>query len=335
MSQENLENYIKKIPKAELHCHIEGTLEPELMFQLAQRNKIKLPFADPDEVRKAYEFTDLQSFLNIYDQGSNVLCQVQDFYDLTWAYLNRVKADNVCHAEIFFDPQTHTKRGISFSTIVEGIDAALREGEKKLGITSKLILGILRDLTEEDALKTLEQAYYFKNKIVAVGLNSAEKGHPPLKFQRMFQAARVAGFLAVAHAGEEGPPDYIWQALKFIGVKRIDHGIRCIEDEELVEYLREKQIPLTVCPLSNVKLRVFNTIQDHNLKKLLDKGLCVTINSDDPAYFGGYINDNYLACYHALNLNKAQIKQLAKNSIIASFLEKDQKEEYLKRIESC
>lgn len=329
----NIEQLIRDIPKAELHLHIEGTLEPELMFSLAQRNKIALPFKDPEAVRKAYEFSNLQSFLDIYYQGANVLCTEQDFYDLTWAYLERIHADKVCHTEIFFDPQTHTDRGIPFEVAITGIYKALQDGEKKFGISFKLITCFLRHLSEEAAFKTLEEALPFREWISGFGLDSGEAGNPPEKFARVFQKVREEGFLTVAHAGEEGPADYIWQALKLFDVKRVDHGVRCVEDEKLVEYLREQQIPLTVCPLSNIKLCVFKKMQDHNLKQLLDKGLCVTINSDDPAYFGGYMVDNFLAAQKGLDLTAAEIIQLARNSINASFASPEQKKRYLTAIE--
>jgi adenosine deaminase len=324
---------IRSIPKAELHLHIEGTLEPELMFQLAQRNNIKLPFANPEEIRQAYEFSNLQSFLDIYFQGAQVLQTEQDFYDLTWAYLTRTKQDNVCHVEIFFDPQTHTDRGIAFETVIRGIHNALADAQTKLSITSKLIMCFLRHLSEAAAFETLKAALPFKEWIDAVGLDSSEAGHPPEKFQRVFDAARKEGYLTVAHAGEEGPAAYIEQALELLHVKRIDHGVRCLENPELVNYLVKAQIPLTVCPLSNVKLRVFDTMADHNIKTLMDKGLCVTINSDDPAYFGGYVVDNFLACHQALHFTKDQVVQLAKNSIMASFLSDAQKEAHIVAIE--
>ncbi len=330
----NIEKLIREIPKAELHLHIEGTLEPELMFKLAERNKIKLPFANEQEIRNAYEFNNLQAFLDIYYQGADVLRTEQDFYDLTWAYLLRAKKDNVCHTEIFFDPQTHTMRGIAFSTVINGIHHALEDAQKKLGISSKLILCFLRHLSEEEAFITLKEALPFKQWIVAVGLDSGEKGNPPEKFQRVFEAARQEGFLAVAHAGEEGPAEYIWQALNLLDAKRIDHGVRCTEDAALVALLKEKQIPLTVCPLSNIKLRVFENLEHHNIKTLLEQGLCVLINSDDPAYFGGYIVDNFIACYQTFKLTKDDIVQLAKNSIVASFLNDAEKANYLNLINS-
>jgi adenosine deaminase len=285
----DIKNLIQRIPKAELHLHIEGTLEPEMMMALAERNRIKLPYADVDEIRDAYNFSDLQTFLDIYYAGAQVLREAQDFYDLTSAYLQRVAEDNVRHVEIFFDPQTHTESDVEFSTVIDGIYAALENGQAELGITFKLIMCFLRHLSESDADATLEQALPFKDKIHAVGLDSSEVGHPPSKFTRVFDRARNEGFLTVAHAGEEGPPSYIWEALDLLKVERIDHGVRCLEDPALVERLVDEQIPLTVCPLSNVKLRVFDTLEQHNLKLLLQRGLCATINSDDPAYFGGYI----------------------------------------------
>ncbi len=299
------------------------------MFELAKRNNIKLPFANPEEIRRAYEFSNLQSFLDIYYQGANVLRTEQDFYDLTWAYLLRAKKDNICHTEIFFDPQTHTVRGIPFSTVVDGIHRALEDGRKKLNIPSHLILCFLRHLSEEEAFATLKEALPYKDKIIAVGLDSGEAGNPPEKFQRVFEFASNEGFLTVAHAGEEGSSVYIWQALELCDVKRVDHGVRCTEDDALVKLLIEKQIPLTVCPLSNVKLRVFKTMADHNIKQLLDKGMCVTINSDDPAYFGGYVVDNFLACQDALKITAQDVVKFAKNSIHASFLEDTQKAAYL------
>jgi len=315
------EAFIRQIPKVELHLHIEGTLEPELMFELARRNGVALPYRTVAEVRAAYRFTNLQSFLDIYYQGARVLQAERDFYDLTWAYLERVHADHVRHAEIFFDPQTHTGRGVPFATAVTGIRRALTDAAARLGITSRLIMCFLRDLPAEEALRTLEQALPFREWIVAVGLDSAEVGNPPRKFAAVFERARAAGFLAVAHAGEEGPPEYIREALDLLEAKRIDHGVRCIEDEELVRRLREERVPLTVCPLSNVKLRVFDRLEDHNLKRLLELGLCATVNSDDPAYFGGYIADNFLAAQRALGLTRADVHRLVVNSVEAAFLE--------------
>ncbi len=318
------------LPKAELHLHIEGTLEPELMFKLAQRNNINLPFSSVEEARKAYQFTNLQSFLNIYYQGANVLQTQQDFYDLTYAYLTKVSEQNVRHTEIFFDPQTHTDRGISFETVINGIYNALETGKKELNITSKIILCFLRHLSEKKAFETFEKALLFRDKIIGIGLDSSEVGNPPSKFKNVFDQARKAGFLTVAHAGEEGSPEYIWEAINLLKVSRIDHGVRCLEDAKLVKYLRETQLPLTVCPLSNLKLKVFNTMKDHNLKKLLELGLCVTVNSDDPAYFGGYIGENFQTIQEELLLTDEQMYQLAKNSFQASFLSQEEKEKLLK-----
>ena len=278
---------IKKIPKAELHLHIEGSLEPELMFELSERNRIEIPFKSIDEIRAAYNFNNLQSFLDIYYQGSNVLIEQQDFFDLTWAYMLKCEKENIVHAEIFFDPQAHTNRGIEFGLVIDGIYKALLKAEKELGISSKIIMCFLRHLDEEEAFKTLDQALTYKNKIIGVGLDSSEEGNPPSKFERVFKQAMKEGFLTVAHAGEEGPAEYIWEALDLLKVKRIDHGVQCLKDKKLVQKLREEQIPLTVCPLSNVKLCVFEKLEDHNLKRLLDRGLMVTVNSDDPSYFGG------------------------------------------------
>ena len=316
-----IDEFIRRIPKAELHLHIEGTLEPELMMLLAERNGVALPYESVDEIRKAYDFSSLQSFLDIYYAGAAVLRTAQDFYDLTFAYLERAAADNVRHAEIFFDPQTHTERGIDFATVIEGIHGALTDGERRLGISFKLILCFLRHLAESEAHTTLEQALPFAEKIDAVGLDSSEVGHPPSKFERVFARAREAGFLTVAHAGEEGPAEYIWEALDLLGVERIDHGVRCLDDDRLVERLAEERVPLTVCPLSNVKLRVFDSLEEHNLKTLLQRGLCATINSDDPAYFGGYIGENYRQTQQALDLSRTDIYQLTKNAFDASFLE--------------
>ncbi|MBE9143715.1 adenosine deaminase [Planktothrix mougeotii LEGE 06226] len=318
--------FIQQIPKAELHIHIEGSLEPEFMLNFAERNQIKLPFASVEEIQQAYQFKDLQSFLDLYYLGSRVLLTEQDFYDLTWAYLEKVACQNVRHTEIFFDPQTHTQRGIPFEVVLSGIDQALQAGQKKLGISSRLMLCFLRHLSPESAMEILKQAIPYRDQIIAVGLDSSEKGYPPSLFKTVFEVARNLGFLTVAHAGEEGPPEYIWQAINGLKVSRIDHGVRCIEDQNLVEYLKEKQIPLTVCPLSNVKLKVFPTLQHHNLKTLLALGLCVTVNSDDPAYFGGYILENFIETQSALNFSFQEIYQLAKNSFLASFLGEQEKQ---------
>ena len=314
---------IKEIPKAELHLHVEGTLEPELMMQLAERNGVRIPYASVEEIRRAYEFSDLQSFLDIYYAGAAVLQTRQDFYDLTYAYLERAAANNTRHVEIFFDPQTHTERGIAFDVVVDGIHDALAAGEARLGITFRLILCFLRHLSADDAMATLDAALPHKARLHAVGLDSSEVGHPPSKFTRVFDRARDAGLLTVAHAGEEGPPEYIREALDLLKVRRIDHGVRCLEDPALVERLVDEQIPLTVCPLSNVKLRVFETLAQHNLARLLNAGLCVTVNSDDPAYFGGYIGENFRQTREALGLDAGQLRTLARNAFKASFLPED------------
>ena len=324
---------IQRIPKAELHLHIEGTLEPEMMMALAQRNQIELPYDGVDEIRDAYNFSDLQSFLDVYYAGAQVLREKQDFYELTWAYLTRAAKDNVRHVEIFFDPQTHSERGVDFATVVGGIDSALQDGRAQLDITFRLIMCFLRHLSASDAMATLGEALPFKNKIHAVGLDSSELGHPPSRFVDVFDRARSDGFLTVAHAGEEGPPAYIWEALDLLKVERIDHGVRCLEDPALVERLIDEQIPLTVCPLSNVKLRVFNTLEQHNLKELLQAGICATINSDDPAYFGGYIGENYRRTQQALDLTDADIHALTKNAFIASFLSDADKQRYIAELD--
>ena len=329
----DLTELVRRIPKAELHLHIEGTLEPEMMLALAERNRVELPYADVDEIRDAYDFSDLQSFLDIYYAGAEVLTEAQDFYDLTWAYLERAGSDNIRHVEIFFDPQTHTARGISFGAVIDGIHNALLDGEARLGITFRLIMCFLRHLDASDAMSTLDQALPFKEKFVAVGLDSSEVGHPPSKFTNVFDRARNEGLLTVAHAGEEGPPEYIWEALDLLKVARIDHGVRCLEDPALVERLRNEQIPLTVCPLSNEKLRVFDTLQQHNLKQLLQAGLCATINSDDPAYFGGYIGENYVRTQQALALNEVEIRALARNAFTASFLSAADKRRYIDAVD--
>jgi len=322
-----MEDAIRALPKVELHLHIEGSLEPELMFALAERNGVDLPYASVDEVRAAYDFSDLQSFLDIYYAGAQVLLKAEDFYDMTWAYLEHCRADKVRHAEIFFDPQTHTDRGVAFDVVMEGITGALEAGREQLGISSHLILCFLRHLSAEAAMATYEQALPWRQHFIGVGLDSSEKGNPPEKFQAVFDRARADGFVTVAHAGEEGPPDYIIQALDLLGVKRIDHGVRCLEDPFLVRRLQKEQVPLTVCPLSNVKLCVFDSLEKHNLKALMDANLCVTINSDDPAYFGGYIGQNYLETAQALDLSLSDIETLARNAVKASFLDKDSKQE--------
>ncbi|MDP2488123.1 adenosine deaminase [Vibrio splendidus] len=327
-----MDSFIKHLPKVELHLHIEGTLEPELMFQLAKRNNVSIPFDNPDQVRDAYQFHNLQSFLDIYYQGANVLIHEQDFYDLTWAYLLKCLQDNVVHTEIFFDPQTHTERGIAFAVIISGITQALNQAEQELGISSQLIMCFLRHLDEDSAFETLKQALPYKDKIIAVGLDSSEKGNPPEKFKHVFQEAINQGFLTVAHAGEEGPAQNISDALSLLGITRIDHGVRCVEDEDLMEQLIAKRTPLTVCPLSNTKLKVFDTMQEHNIVELLRKGLCVTINSDDPAYFGGYMNDNFLAVANAHPLTKNELAQFSINAVEASFISPHAKEDLIAQV---
>lgn len=325
MTTHDLERLIRHLPKAELHVHIEGTLEPELLFEMARRNQIPLRFATVGELRRAYHFQNLQSFLDIYYEGARVLLHEQDFFDLTWAYLERAAQQNVRHVEIFFDPQTHTDRGVAFETVVTGIHRALGEAVPTFRISSKLIMCFLRHLSAESAMQTLEASLPFKDWMVAVGLDSSELGHPPEKFVEVFKRARALGFLTVAHAGEEGPPDYIWQALDLLKVSRIDHGVRCLEDPGLVQKLAGEKVPLTVCPLSNVKLGVFKSLEDHNLKKLLDLGLCVTVNSDDPAYFGGYLTENLVASHKALGLTRGDLYTLARNAFEASFLKAEAK----------
>jgi adenine deaminase len=329
LSPETSKAFVRGMPKAELHIHIEGSLEPEMMFELAKRNGVALRYASAEEARRAYDFGDLQSFLDLYYEGMQVLLHEQDFYDLTWSYLQKVSEQNVRHAEIFFDPQAHTGRGVPFETVISGIHRALVDAERQLSISSKLIMCFLRHLSAKEAMETLHDSLPFRERIVGVGLDSSEIGHPPRDFKTVFDRAREDGLLTVAHAGEEGPPEYIWQALDDLKVSRIDHGVRCTEDPKLVERLREEQIPLTVCPLSNVKLRVFDTIQDHNLKRMLDFGLRVTLNSDDPAYFGGYVDENFYAAQEGLHLSRDDVYELTKNSFEASFLDAESKQRLL------
>lgn len=324
-----MDRFIESIPKAELHLHIEGTLEPELMFELADRNRVPLRFKSVEEVRAAYRFTDLQSFLDIYYDGARVLLKERDFHDLAAAYLKKAASQGVRHAEIFFDPQTHTDRGIPFETVLDGIEGALRESP----VSAKLILCFLRHLSAKAAMRTLEQALPHKGRLAGVGLDSSEKGHPPEKFAAVFEKARSAGLRAVAHAGEEGPPEYIRQALDVLKAERIDHGVRCVEDPALVERLKQARVPLTVCPLSNVKLRVFDSMERHNIKRLLDQGLCVCVNSDDPAYFGGYVAENFAALKESLGLSPADIRRLAKNSFEGSFLPPKEKQRLMDEVE--
>jgi adenosine deaminase len=329
-----MDDFLRGLPKAELHLHIEGTLEPELMFAIARRNGVPLKYAGVEEARKAYRFGSLQSFLDIYYEGAGVLRSERDFHELTMAYLERAAADGVRHAEIFFDPQTHTARGVAFEIVVGGIHSALAESESRFGLTSKLILCFLRHLSAGEAARTLADALAFRDWICGVGLDSSEAGNPPSKFEGVFAKAREAGLLAVAHAGEEGPPAYIREALDLLHARRIDHGVRCLEDPELVAELAERRIPLTVCPLSNVKLGIFPTLAQHNLKELLRRGLCVTVNSDDPAYFGGYVAENYRAVAEALGLSREDLVALAKNSFEASFLPPDEKRRWMDAVDA-
>ena len=327
-----MNRFVAGLPKIELHVHIEGTLEPELLFALAERNHIELPYPDVDSLRSAYQFTNLQSFLDLYYQGAAVLQTQADFFDLTWAYLLRCQQDNVVHTEIFFDPQTHTQRGISFETVILGIQSALEQGERELGITSRLILCFLRHLSEESAFATLEQALPFKALIHGIGLDSSELGNPPEKFARVFARAKTEGWRLVAHAGEEGPASYIWDALDLLHVDRVDHGVRAMDDPLLLARLAAERMPLTVCPLSNTRLCVYATMAEHTILDLLDKGLCVTVNSDDPAYFGGYMGANYQALVDHLQASKEQLRQLALNSVEASWLGDKQKRVLEQRI---
>lgn len=321
----SLESFIKGMPKAELHLHIEGSLEPSLMFEIAKRNNIWIRYKSVGQVKKAYKFNNLQDFLNIYYEGAGVLKTEQDFYDLTWAYLKKAHSQNVLHTEIFFDPQTHTSKGVYFSTVIEGIYNALIDAKEKFGISSKLIMCFLRDMNPDSAMKTLEEAIPYKDRITAVGLDSAEVGNPPSKFKEVFDKAYKEGYLTVAHAGEEGPAEYVWEVLKMLKVSRVDHGNRSLEDGRLVDRLVEDNMPLTVCPLSNLKLKVVKSLKEHPLKKMMKKRLTVTVNSDDPAYFGGYVNENYIRIAKALNLTKKDLYRLAKNSFKASFLKEWEK----------
>ncbi|MEA2722150.1 MAG: adenine deaminase [Candidatus Eremiobacteraeota bacterium] len=321
------------LPKAELHLHIEGTFEPELIFALAERNHVTLPYASVETLRRAYEFTDLQSFLDLYYAAMNVLRTEQDFAELAHAYFARAREQGVIHAEIFFDPQAHTARGLAFETVIDGLWSAVRESEQRYGITSKLIMCFLRDRSAESAMATLEQALPYGERIVAVGLDSAEVGHPPSKFQRVFERALAEGWKTVAHAGEEGPPAYVWEALDLLRVSRVDHGVRSLEDPRLVARLRDERIPLTVCPLSNVKLRVVDSLRDHPLSRMLGERLVATVNSDDPAYFGGYVGDNFAAVADALHLPPSALVTLARNSFEAAFVDERTRASYLARLD--
>ena len=326
---------IARLPKAELHLHIEGSFEPEMMMALAERNKIDIPFKTLEDAKAAYDFNNLQEFLDLYYAGMNVLRTEQDFHDLTWAYLQRVQQDNVVHTEMFFDPQAHTERGVAFGTVAEGILSALARGEKELGITSELIMSFLRHLPEADGFALLEESAPWHDKFIGVGLDSSEMGHPPLKFENLFQRCRALGFKLCLHAGEEGPPSYVREALLVIGADRIDHGNRSMEDEGLVAALRDTQTPLTNCPLSNLSLCVIDDVADSPVKAQLDQGLLVTVNSDDPAYFGGYMNDNFNAVADALALSEADIIQLAKNSFTGSFLSEADKARHIAAVEAA
>jgi adenosine deaminase len=325
--------FIQKIPKAELHLHIEGTFEPELMFKIARRNGIKIMYDSVEEIKAAYKFNNLQEFLDIYYAGASVLITEQDFYDLTYAYLTKIHTQNVVHTEIFFDPQTHTERGIAFETVISGIRRALVDGEKILGITSRLIMSFLRHLSEESAFATLREALPYRDWIVAVGLDSSEMGNPPSKFQRVFAEALSQGFISVAHAGEEGPASYIYEALDLLSVSRVDHGNRCLDDSALVQRLARLKMPLTLCPLSNLELKVIDDMRKHPVRAMLHSGLLPTINSDDPAYFGGYMNENFIAIAQALELNESEVATLCKNAFLASFLAEEEKHAHIQRIE--
>lgn len=332
---ERLPELLRRMPKAELHIHIEGSLEPELIFQLAQRNGVQIPYASVEELRRAYAFTNLQSFLDIYYAGASVLLKEQDFYDMAWAYLLRAKADNVARAEIFFDPQTHTARGVPMKTVIDGLHRACRDAGAQLGVDAELILCFLRHLSEEEAFETLEQALPFQDKFIGVGLDSSEVGHPPEKFARVFAKCRQQGLHLVAHAGEEGPPAYVWSALDVLKVERIDHGVQSVKDPALMQRLAKDRIPLTVCPLSNLKLCVFPRLADHNLRQLLDAGLVATVNSDDPAYFGGYMNDNFLQTFAATGMGATHAYQLARNSFEGSFAPEAARRRYIDRLDEA
>lgn len=324
---------IKKLPKAELHLHIEGSLEPELMFRLAKKNNIEIPYKDIEDVRNAYNFTNLQTFLDIYYAGANVLITKDDFYDLTWEYVLKCVEDNVIHTEIFFDPQTHTARGVAFETVITGIKEALVDAKEQYGITSCIIMCFLRHLSQQDAFETLEQALAFKEDIIGVGLDSSELGNPPSKFTEVFKKAKDEGFKLVAHAGEEADFSYIYEALDLLDINRIDHGVQSIHSAALMQRLKEEQIPLTVCPNSNIELKVFDTYSEHNIKELLDFGLNISVHSDDPAYFKGYINQNFINLYENLPLSEDDIITLVKNSFRSSFIDDDLKETYLAKVD--
>ena len=335
IAPDRLPDFLRSLPKAELHIHIEGSLEPELMFSLAARNGVALPYADVETLRAAYAFTNLQSFLDIYYAGASVLLKEQDFYDMARAYLLRAAADNVLHTEIFFDPQTHTARGVAMDTVINGLHRACVDARAESGLSAALILCFLRHLSEEDAFATLEQALSLRDKFIGVGLDSSELGHPPEKFSRVFARCRDLGFRLVAHAGEEAPASYIWSALDALKVERIDHGVQCVQDALLMQRLASERIPLTVCPLSNLKLRVFPTLAEHNLGRLLDAGLVATVNSDDPAYFGGYVNDNFVQTFAATGLTAQHAYTLARNSFEASFIAASAKRGFQDQLDKC
>jgi len=328
----NIIEFIKKVPKTELHLHIEGTLEPNQMFELAKRNNISIPFQNIQEVKAAYNFSNLESFLKIYYEGAKVLIKEEDFFDLTWAYALKCKEDNIVHTEIFFDPQTHVNRGIDFETVINGIYKALQKANREFGLSFKIIMCFLRHLSEKSGFEILDQALIYKDKIFGVGLDSSEIGNPPKKFEKLFKKSIEEGFLTFAHAGEEGPPEYIWDSINLLKVKRIDHGVQCLHDKKLVEKLRKNKIPLTVCPLSNIKLHVFDDLKEHNLKKMLDEKLMVMVNSDDPAYFGGYLNKNLIEIQSALGLSIDDIKTLIINSFKSSFISEEKKAEWISKI---
>jgi len=330
----DLDAFIARLPKAELHIHIEGSLEPEMMLALSRRNDVALPYASVEAVQEAYRFTKLQDFLDLYYRGMSVLIEGQDFYDLAMAYLRRAAAQNVRHCEIFFDPQGHTERGVAFKTVIDGLWRALRDGERTFGITSALILCFLRHLDEASAERTLDEALPWRDRIIGVGLDSSEKGHPPAKFQRVFTRARSLGLLAVAHAGEEGPPDYVREALDLLQVKRIDHGNRALEDPALVARLAAERMPLTVCPLSNHRLRVVTDMKAHPLRRMLRAGLMITVNSDDPAYFGGYVTENFLAMQQALDLTREEIVTIARNGFLAAFCDEATRQRHLQAFDA-